>query len=200
MRLSAHAACNPQLGPGMKQACSTVATLLVLAGPIAAYIDTAPTLGRIIQESTSIVVLEVSQVSREKRVIVYRKVADLKGETPQNVFRHQITDGLHPREPKLVMDWAQPGRRAVCFISGPAALVCLGPYWYEAAAKGPPWWGMTRGRTELSLAYMGSADRLRQQVVDMLSGREVVITAVRHGAARIQVRRGSRFQEFAARQ
>ena len=79
------------------------------------------------------------------------------------------------------MDWAQPGRRAVCFVSGPAALVCLGPYWYEAAAKGPPWWGMIRGRTELSLAYMGSADRLREQVAAILSGREVVITAVRHG-------------------
>ncbi len=65
----------------MKQACSILVILFGLAGPLAGYIDTAPTLGRIIQESNFIVVLEVSQVSREKRVIVYRKVADLKGET-----------------------------------------------------------------------------------------------------------------------
>jgi HEAT repeat protein len=152
------------------------------ARPARAYIDTAPTLGRLIRESSSIVVLEVAQVSIEKRVVVYRKIADLKGQSDASSIKHQITDGLHPREPKLVMDLAQPGRRAVCFVSGPAALVCLGPYWYEAAARAAPWWVMTRGRSELSLAYIGSADRLQQQVADMLAGHEVVITAVRHGA------------------
>ena len=76
----------------MKHGCSILVILFGLAGPLAGYIDTAPTLGRIIQESNFIVVLEVSQVSREKRVIVYRKVADLKGGTTQTIFRHQITE------------------------------------------------------------------------------------------------------------
>ncbi len=60
------------------------------------------------------------------------------------------------------------------------AVVCLGPYWYEVAAKAPPWWTMTRGRSELSLAYFGTADRLRRQTEAILSGQEVTITVIRH--------------------
>ena len=103
--------------PKMKRFFSILLSAFTFVAPLAAYIDTAPTLGRIIQESNSIVVLEVVQVSREKRVIVYRKVGDLKGQTADSSIRHQITAGLHPREPMLVMDWAQPGRqigRASC--------------------------------------------------------------------------------------
>src|SRR6516225_4968523 len=163
----------------MKRWALIILTLGVAVRPLPAYIDAAPTLGRIIRESSAIAVLEVVKVSPEKRVVVYRKVADLKGQSSDEA-KHQLTDGLHPREPKLILDWAQPGKRAVCFVRGPAALICIGPYWYETAAKSPPWWTMTRGRSELSLAYFGTADRLQRQLTAILAGREATITVVRH--------------------
>jgi hypothetical protein len=42
-----------------------------------------PTLGRVVNQSTSIVVLQVDKVSREKRVVIYKKVGDLKGKDPR---------------------------------------------------------------------------------------------------------------------
>jgi hypothetical protein len=128
-------------------------------------------------------VLRVDKVSAEKRILIYRKVADLKGKLALDVVKHQITDGWHPREPKLIMDWARPGRIAVCFLTeGKVALTCLGSFWYEAAPLEAPWWRMTSGRAELSLAYYGSIAKLQRAVPDIVVGKEAIVTAVVHGA------------------
>ena len=47
-----------------------------------AVIEVIPTLGQVINDATHIVVLEVEKVSLEKRVIIYKKLADLKGKHP----------------------------------------------------------------------------------------------------------------------
>src|SRR5438309_3107152 len=140
-----------------------------LAGPAWAYIDAGPTLGRIIQDSTHIVVLQVDNVDKEKGIIVYKKVADLKGESDSAQFKHRIGDGLHPREPKQILDWAEPGKLAVCFISGKVSLTCIGHYWYECAAAQDSWWTMARGRPELSLASFESVARLREHVTAIVA-------------------------------
>ena len=165
----------------LKRFCLPI-LLLGAAAPARAYVDAAPTLGSVIKEADSIVVLQVEKVSKDKRVIIYKKIATLKGDDTAEQVKHAITDGLHPREPKLVMDWAEPGRVAVCFQSGTVAQTCIGPFWYECAAQQPPWWRMTYGRWDLSLAYAGSATKLRRAVADMLAGKEVVITTAVHGA------------------
>src|SRR5262249_1147833 len=56
-----------------------VAFLILLVGPIRAYVDVSPTLGYIIKDSTSIAVIQIDKVSVEKRGIIFKKVADLKG-------------------------------------------------------------------------------------------------------------------------
>jgi hypothetical protein len=55
--------------------------LIVLATPTQAraYIGAIPTLGKITSDSSQIVVLQVDKVSRERQVIIFKKVADLKG-------------------------------------------------------------------------------------------------------------------------
>lgn len=166
-----------------------LAALAVLsASPAQAYVDDAPSLGQILKDSSNIVALKVDKVSKEKRVIIFQKLADLKGKSPAEPIKHHITDGLHPREPKLIMDWAEPGKVAVCFHNGKTGQVCLGSYWYECAVLAQPptagtgiWWSMTRGMPEQALAYFGPASKLRDHVTAMLAGKEVVITAVTHG-------------------
>lgn len=156
-------------------------SLFLLTSPAQAYIDITSTLGDVINESTTIMVVQVDKVSQEKKAIVFKKVADLKGKTPDGPVRHHIADGAHPREPKLIMEWAEPGKLAVCFTTGKSALVCTGPYWYECAALEGPWWTMTYGRPELSLAYYGTPEKLRAALPPILAGKEVIITAVNHG-------------------
>jgi HEAT repeat protein len=153
-----------------------------LAGPARAYVDCALTLGQLVRDSAGVVVLRVEQVSREKQVIVFRKVADLKGRSPDGLVRHLVARGLHPREPRLVLDWAEPGRLAVAFSDGRAALTCVGRYWYESAPRGEGWWAMTCGRPDLSLAYCGPAGRLQDAVGVIVAGGEAVVPAVRYDA------------------
>ena len=134
------------------------------------YIDATPTLGQLMKDSTDIVVLEVEKVNADKRIIIYKKAGSLKGTLPGDEMRHQITIGWHPRESKIILDWAQPGKRAICFHDGKIAMTCIGQYWYQTSALESPWWTMTSGRAELSLAFFGPVDKLRRAVSLMLEG------------------------------
>src|SRR5689334_330485 len=118
-----------------KFAARLACMLLPIGGVLAApgiahgYIDVIPTLGRLIAESRLIVVLEVEKVDRQQRVILFREsdvLANLdKADVPPKI-RHQVAAGLHPREPKQILDWAQPGRTAVSFITDKLAVTCIG--------------------------------------------------------------------------
>jgi HEAT repeat protein len=169
----------------MRNVVSAMLVLLAALGPTAsapAYIGSYPTLGKLTADSDRIVVLEVDRVSREKQVVLFKKVADLKGKGAAEVAKHQLTDGFHPRQAHAVLDWAEPGAIAVCFQTDRVSLTCIGDFWYECAAGEAPWWTMTAGRPELSYIYSGSTSKLRGHVTAMLAGRETVITALKYRA------------------
>jgi len=148
-----------------------------------AYLEVSPvvpTLGRVVKQSDRIVVLEVDRVSREQQIIVYKKVADLKGKDPDEVVKHKLTDGYHPREARTVLDWAEPGERAICFYTGQGSVTCIGRYWYLCSAGTSPWSTMIAGRPEMSYAYSGSVTKLRDHITAILADREVTITALKY--------------------
>jgi HEAT repeat protein len=195
---------NPQLPPAgyilptMKTRLTLIFCALLLFAPRSlAYIDICPTLGRIILESSDIALVQVDKTHRDKRIVIFKKLADLKGQIPDGPIKHQLTDGHPPREPRHILDWAAPGQIAVLFVYRNTALVCTGPYWYEAhrataPARGieddggegglAPWWRMSLDRPELALVYCGSPARLVRHVKDILAGQRIVITTVAHGA------------------
>jgi HEAT repeat protein len=160
--------------------------LLLVSGtttPAWAFIEVSrvsPTLGRVVRQSTHIVVLQVDKVNRDKQVILFKKIADLKGEDSAVVVKHKLTDGFHVRAARTVLDWAEPGNIAICFQTGDGSLTCIGGYWYQCAAGEVPWWTMTVGRPEMSYAYSGSTAKLRDHVTAILAGREVVVTALKY--------------------
>jgi HEAT repeat protein len=160
------------------------AALIVLGTPIPgrAFLDYSPTLGRVIKDAPYIKVLQVDQVSREKLVVTYKKVADLKGKDPATEVKHKLTDGFHPRQPRTILDWAEPGNIAICFHTDNISLTCIGNYWYQCSPSGASWWVMATGRGDLSYAYSGSAARLRDHVTAILKGQEVIVTALKFEA------------------
>jgi hypothetical protein len=97
--------------------------------PAWGYIEVPYTLGRLAQESTHIVVMKVEKVNKERKLIYYKKVADLKGKHPTEDIKHVITNGFHAREPKFIMDWAEPGKLALFFHNGGASETCIGDYY-----------------------------------------------------------------------
>ena len=158
-----------------------VVAIFVIPGRSPAYLAAMPTLGKIITDSSNIVVLEVDKISRDKQVVIFKKVADLKGKGLPDVVKHKLADGFHPRQARAILDWAEPGSIAICFQNGERTCVtCIGGYWYECAVREVPWWTMTTGRPELSYAYSGSTAKLRDRVTAMLAGRETIITALQY--------------------
>lgn len=149
--------------------------------PARAYVGGCPTLGKIIKDSTHIVAWRVDKVSQEKRAIIFKKQADLKGQFAAEEIKHQVGDGWHPREPQLILDWAEPGQVAIAFTNGATALVCIGHYWYECQRGEGPWWNMSHGCPELSLSYYGTTGKLRGSLVSILKGQETPVTALSGG-------------------
>lgn len=144
------------------------------ARPASAYVEAPYTLGRLIAESTHIVVLQVEKVDKEKRLIIYKKVQDLKGKHPTDIVRHNISpQGFHPREPQNIMAEAEPGRIVVMFHNGSAAETCMNNYWYQCYPGGD-WWNLVHAEPFLLRSYAGKPERLIPLVNAILAGQEVI--------------------------
>ncbi|HEV8377851.1 MAG TPA: hypothetical protein VGP99_03295, partial [Tepidisphaeraceae bacterium] len=101
--------------------------------PAAAYVEIPYTLGRVINEATNICVMRVEKVDKERNLIIYTKVADLKGKHPSDTIKHNIgRGGFHPREWQFIMATVEPGKLAVFFHNNSASETCIDNYWYQA--------------------------------------------------------------------
>jgi hypothetical protein len=148
---------------------------LLLAGPAYAYVEAPYSLGQVCNESTNIVLVEVARVNKDKNLIIYKKVQDLKGKHPTEEIKHNIGQrGYHEREWKNVMAWAEVGKRAVFFHNGGASETCVGGYWYQCYPEND-WWGMSHAEPFLLRTYYGDADKMAAAVSRMLEGKEVVV-------------------------
>jgi hypothetical protein len=132
-------------------------------------------LGAVIAQSSHVVLMKVEKVEKEKNLIIYRKVQDLKGKHPTEVIKHNIgRGGFHPREWQFIMEWAEVGKTAVFFHNGGASETCIHNYWYQAYAGGE-WWNMSHAEPYLLRSFAGSADKLAAAVTAMFAGQEVVV-------------------------
>ena len=161
-----------------------VTTCLVLLAAVSsarAYIEAPYSLGRICQESTNIVVVEVTKVDKDKNLVIFRRVEDLKGKHGKDEIKHNIgQSGFHAREWQNVMAWAKVGEKAVMFHNGTISEVCIGAYWYECVLQGE-WWAMTHAEPFLQRSYCGKAEELAEAVKGMLAGKEVVVRCMVDG-------------------
>ena len=153
-----------------------------LAAPARAYVDLAPTLGRMLREARTIALVEVDQFRREGGALILKKVRDLKGETADDPIKHRVMNAERTGVPRHILEWAEPGRRGVLFVSPHTALVCLGQGWYQVHASAGGWWRLGADRPDLPLAYQGTISRLSDALELMLAGKTAIITTVPHGA------------------
>ena len=155
--------------------------LIVLAGVIAlswmappslAYVEAPMSLGAIVQQSTNIVLVRVESADKERNIIVFRKVRDVKGKHNTDIIRHNIgRGGLRPNEWKPQMDWAEPGRTAVFFYQGGASETCIGNWWYQAYGGGENW-NHSHAEPFLLRSYAGQTEKLVAIVEQMLAGQK----------------------------
>jgi len=155
--------------------------LLTVTPSARAYVEVPHSLGQIVNLSTHVVLMQVESVDRDKNLIVYRKVRDLKGKHPQEVIKHNIGKaGFHEREWKITMAWAEVGKPAVFFHNGGASETCIGNYWYQCYPGGE-WWNHSHAEPYLLRSFAGRIDKLAAAVTEMMEGREVVVPCMVDG-------------------
>lgn len=158
--------------------------------PAEAYIDGGPaTLGGLCVMSSHIMVVKIESFNEQNRVVVYRKVADLKGKYPRDSIRH-VFGASHGAKPE-VLKQPQIGKTAIVFS-----------YWYGGAHAGlggpEAAGGLVRSYTyidqQMYICYVGNWDggrcddqrlipqkfcgspaRLGAAVAECLAGNEAVI-------------------------
>jgi hypothetical protein len=158
---------------GLAVAC----LLAVCPGPAAAYIKVEPlTLGNLCRQSAHIYVLRVEKVSAERGVILFKPVAQLKGEPDGTAARHVI--GPKVKGAKIILDWATEGKTAVMFCNVEGGYgrghACIDGYWYWLTYEGGSW-SAGAGEPAWLTQYCGTADKLRDALVKILRGEEVVV-------------------------
>ena len=140
-----------------------------------ATIDAPYTLGRIVQESSHIVLLEVTRVNREKNLIVYKRVKDLKGTHPGDEIKHNIGQrSPRAQDWQQIMAWVQEGKQAVFFYNEGASVTCVGGAWYQCYLEGA-WWGLTHAEPYLLRSYCGEFEKLVGAVTAIGKGQEVLV-------------------------
>jgi hypothetical protein len=155
--------------------------VLLLAPAAPAYVEAPMSLGSVIAQSTNVCAMVVTKVDRQNNLIVYQKVADIKGKHPTDVIKHNIgRGGLRPGEWQEIMAWAEVGKPAVFFHNGSASETFIGPTWYQAYPNGE-WWGMSHGEPFLLRSYAGKVDKLAQAVAEIVAGKEVVVSCMVDG-------------------
>jgi HEAT repeat protein len=160
--------------------CFALACCLCSVLTVHAYVDLAPTLGRIVGEAESIALAEVDKVSADKRVVTLKTVRALKGETPADRLKHQVLRTGESAVDRAVQEWAEPGQHCIVFTSGKTTLVCLGEAWYQVYFAGNGWSQMGTPRPDLPLAYFGSVARLADAIPTIVAGKSAVITTLPH--------------------
>jgi hypothetical protein len=149
----------------------------LLARPLPGYIEERYTLARVVNESTNIVLMKVEKVNKERKLIYYKKVADIKGKHPTDMIKHNVgVGGFNEREQKIPIEWAEPGKLALFFHNGGASETCIGKYWYQTYAGGE-WWNHSHGEPYLSRTYHGSVEGLKEAVEKLLKNEDVIIPA-----------------------
>lgn len=174
----------------MKRHSRLLGSLAVLAAgllltyptqPSYAYVEAPYSLGRVIHESSHIMIVRVEKVDKQNNIIFYRKVQDLKGKHPTETIQHNIgRGGFNPREWQYPMEWAEVGKTAIFFHNGGASETCIGTYWYQAYGGGPNW-GMSHGEPFLLRSFAGKVEKLAAAVTEIAAGKEVVVSCMIDG-------------------
>ena len=171
-------------------ACLAAASILLLIRlPAHGFIDVLrpETLGATCERAQSITVLRVARFDKDKHVILYDVVKDLKGEFPRSRLRQAARDANEPHEMKHLMEWLAEGKTAVAFRYENRVAICTGDQW-SVGDQAPPKdenepYTLSGTRTEpwYNGVYFGDADKLVDAVTDILAGKEVVVPCMTGG-------------------
>jgi hypothetical protein len=180
-----------------------IAVMLVLtapAPPAQAYVGGPPlSLGIMCSWSTHAAIVRIEKLDREKHVIIFRKVQDLKGKWPAEIVRHNFT-GLGPAERDYALQWAEVGKTVVFFAleSYKWGHFYIDGLWYAANTGDWQNWTVTHPEPLMLRMYCGKTDRLVSAITAMYAGKEVVVPGMVDGNVEDLKQRRAKVQRLRA--
>lgn len=163
---------------------------IFLVRPAPAYIGGPPmTLGLMCGWSTHVMIARVERLDRNKNLIFFRKVRDVKGKWPAETVRHYFNPALPNRQ--YVMDWVEPGKTVVmCALeSYKWGHTYIDGEWYAANTGDWQLWNVSHSEPALLALYAGRVSRLAEAVGKVVAGQEVIVPVLENGPE-IAKRRG----------
>jgi len=171
---------------------------LAIAPNAQAYVEVPMTLGSVIAQSVAVCSMVVTKVDKTNNLIIFQKVADLKGKHGQDTIKHNIgRGGLRPGEWQNIMNWAEVGKPAIFFHNGSASETFIGNTWYQAYPNGE-WWGMSHEEPFLLRSFAGKPDKLATAVKDMVGGKEIVVGCMVDGDKEALHKKTAKLQKMKA--
>jgi len=176
----------------------TALAVAIFTGSASAYVEAPMSLGAVIQQSIVVCSMVVTKVDKQNNLIIFQKVADLKGKHPQDTIKHNIgRGGLRPGEWEEIMKWAEVGKPAMFFHNGGASETYIGNTWYQAYPNGE-WWGMSHGEPFLMRSYSGKVDKLAGIVSEIVAGKEVIVPCMVDGDKELLHKKTAKVQRLKA--
>src|SRR5262245_29748829 len=169
--------------------------------PAPAYIGGPPlSLGIVCGWSTHVMVAKVERLDREKSVIVFKKVRDVKGKWPAETIRHHFNPAPAATNRQYVMDRAEPGKIVVmCALeSYKWSHTYIDGEWYAANTGDWQFWNVSHSEPLLLRMYAGKSERLADLVGPILAGKEVVVPGMVGGPVEDMVKRTAKYQRLKA--
>ncbi len=167
-------------------------------GSAAAYVEAPMSFGAIVQQSTVICTMVVDKVDKANQLIVYRKVADVKGKMEATTIKHNIgKNGLRPGEWQEIMNWAEVGKTAVFFHNGSSSETFIGGNWYQAYPQGE-WWGMTHAEPFLLRSYFGKPEKCAAAIKEILDNKEIAVPCLVDGDKELLHKKTAKVQKLKA--
>jgi hypothetical protein len=147
-----------------------------------AYIGGPPlSLGMMCWWSTHVAIMRIHALDRDKGVVIFRKVRDVKGKWPADEIRHAFPATLANRP--YVLHWAEVGKTVVvCALeSYKWSHTYVDNEWYACNTADWKTWNVSHSEPLLLRMYSGKTDRLADAVTAIVAGKEVVVPGMVDG-------------------
>ncbi len=148
--------------------------------PAKAYIGAPPgTLGLMCNWSTHAIEVHVEKVDKEKGIIIWRKLKDLKGKWPGGDLIKENLAPAKAADREYILEWAKVGRKTVMFSFKEyhVSHTYIDKFWYWSITAENDWqWFKFHVHEPNPLqGYAGKAADLPALVADIYAGKEVVV-------------------------
>src|SRR5262249_15938448 len=146
--------------------------------------------------STHVISVRVERVDREKSVLIFRKLLDIKGKWPTDVIRQVIPPGLADRQ--RIFEWAEVGKTTAMFAleSYKWGHTYIDGLWYAANTADWQWWNVSHAEPIVLRTYVGKSERLVAACQTILANREVIVPCLTDGTPEELARKKTKVQRL----